>query len=96
VTTHDLITNPVFCGVFGALVAVVGAFFAFTREVGKDLGFLKGETSVIRESIEAVDKVMDKVIEIDKEQTRIKYDVERAWEAIREVKDRAQEEEWEQ
>lgn len=68
------------------LGGVIGSYFLFNRETLKEIYVVKGMLAALLQRGQECEKVKEKVIVLDKDHDKTKYDVRNAWTAIREIK----------
>lgn len=85
-TLQDILSHRVTWALLGALVSLLGAYFAFTREILREVHQLKGMSTMLLQRLTLLDRVQEKLMGIDKDVDRLKYDQTNAFKLIRELK----------
>lgn len=84
-TLQALLESKLVWALGGGLVSLTMAYFAFSRDITRDLSYIKGQLSMLLERFKAQDKIQEKVITLDNEQIKVKHDLQNAWNAIRKI-----------
>ncbi len=87
ITLEQALTHKATIGVIaflgGSLITIIGQYFAFSRDMGQSLSFIRGQNSLLLDRFKLLDKVVEKMVSIDKDVDKAKADINSAWQAIR-------------
>lgn len=85
-TVYEILTDKVTWALGGGLIALAGSYFSFSRDILKELHFLKGQNSLLLHRFQLLDKMHERVTSLDKDQDRVRYDLNNCWTAIRNLR----------
>lgn len=85
-TPLDILSHRLTLSLLGVLGGVIGSYFLFNRETLKEIYVVKGMLAALLQRGQECEKVKEKIIVLDKDHDKTKYDVRNAWTAIREIK----------
>lgn len=69
-----------------AIATLIGAYFSFSRDILRELHFIRGQNSFLLKRFEMLDKVQERIAAMDRDADRLKYDLNNAWTKIRDLK----------
>lgn len=85
-TLSDILLHRVTWALGAAVIALVGAYFAFSREVTRDVHLIKGQLIMILQHFQQIHKLSEKHAVLDKEHDKTKADLDAAWRELRRLK----------
>lgn len=85
-TLQEALNHRLTWALGSGLLTVVVAYFTFSRDILKELHFLKGQNAFLLKRFELLDKVHDRVLGLDRDSYKVRYDLDNAWKEIRNIK----------
>ncbi len=85
-TAYDLLTDKITFALGGGIIALAGSYFSFSRDILKEISFIKGQNALLLHRFQLLDKMHERVTSLDKDHDRVRYDLNNAWSVIRSLK----------
>lgn len=85
-TLYDVINHKLVWALFGALVSVVVAYFTFSRDILREIFQLKGQSLLLLRRLEAIDRIQEILVGVNRDTDRLKYDLNNCWTEVRKLR----------
>lgn len=86
-TLQALLDSKLVWALGGALISLTMAYFAFSKDITKELAFIRGQLSALLKHLDRQNVTHDRVVVLDREHVKVRHDLDNAFKAIRELKE---------